>query len=98
MVDLNDCAGSLAPGEGDDRVGVGVMQHSASNGAALGAWLDDDAVEISAKDVVTAITAVVAVSHRDIVGPSRAELGTTVASHGRSSLDGQGGQSRKCRA
>ena len=92
MVDLDGCACALAPGEGDDCVRVGVVQHPAGHGAAVGAGLDDDVGKVSAQDVVSGITAVVAVGHRDIVGPSRAELGTAVAGKGRPSLDWQGGQ------
>ena len=92
MVDLHSCACALAPSEDDDCVRVGVVQHPARHGAAIGAGLYDDVGQISAQDVVSGITAVVAVGHRHIVGPSWAELRTAVAGEGRPPLYWQGGQ------
>ena len=92
MVDLNGCARPPAPDEGDDCVRVGVVQQPARHGAAVGAELDDYVGKVSAQDVVSGITAIVAIGHRGIVGPSRAELGTAVAGKGRPSLDWKGGR------
>lgn len=97
VIDLDSLAGTRSSHKPDNGVGVGIPKSSAQHRASVRTGLDRDLCKVTAQNVVSSVTPVVAIRNIDIITPGWSELLTGEARLRGAALDGQLGQGGKSR-